>query len=434
MRKIDVRRRFHLLSVAGLLTAASLFVLTTIASGTGGQIELSSKEIAWLHAHPVIRHAPDPDYAPFEFRDKTNHYTGIAPDFLKLVGEKLGVRIETVPSASWAASLENVKHQRADLVTVATKTPERSEYMLFTSPYIEFSNVILVREDVSGSFTLADLAGKTLAGIKGWAITTYVQKHYPAIKLHWVKSVKAGLEAVSGGTADAVLFNRATAGYWRAKTDITNLRIAGETTYTYKLSFASRKDWPQLSTLLEKALKNISKSERKEIIDKWIFPFERGWSPGPEFWIALGGIILLLLIAGFFVWNLQLRRRVRARTINLQTELSERKRAEEALQRSQVRYKELFDAMPSGAAVYEAVDDGNDFVFTEFNRGGERIDGIKREDVIGKHLTEAFPGVKDFGLFDVSHLYHLNPHYRRNHLILLGKSFLRKIITSNKKC
>ena len=33
-----------------------------------------------------------------------------------------------------------------------------------------------------------------------------------------------------------------------------------------------------------------------------------------------------------------------------------------------------------------------------------------------------------------THLYHLNPHYRRNHLILLGKSFLRKIITSNKKC
>lgn len=132
------KRRSRFLSVTGLLAAASLFVLTTIASGVGGQIELSSKEKAWLNAHPVIRHAPDPDYAPFEFRDKTNHYTGIAPDFLKLVEEKLGVRIETVPSASWAASLENVKHQRADLVTVATKTPERSEYMLFTSPYIEF--------------------------------------------------------------------------------------------------------------------------------------------------------------------------------------------------------------------------------------------------------------------------------------------------------
>ena len=331
MRKTIVRRRFHFLSTVGLFATTFLFVLTTFASGTKDRIELSSEEMAWLKAHPVILHAPDPDYAPFEFKDKPDHYAGIAPDFLKLVGEKLGVEFKAVPNTSWAVSLENVKQHKADLVTVATKTAERSRYMIFTSPYIEFPNVILMREDVSGSFSLENLKGKKMAVIKGWAITTYIQKTYPEIKLCWVENVKAALEAVSNGTTDAVLLNRATAGYWRAKTDIANLRIAGETSYIYKLSFASRRDWPQLSKLLEKAFNAISESERKEIVDRWIFPFERQWRPGPRFWIGLAGLIVLLLIAGSFAWNLSLQRKVQIQTRDLQTELAERKRAEEAL-------------------------------------------------------------------------------------------------------
>jgi PAS domain S-box-containing protein len=52
-------------------------------------------------------------------------------------------------------------------------------------------------------------------------------------------------------------------------------------------------------------------------------------------------------------------------------------------------------------AIYEAVDDGNDFVFAEFNQAAEEIEHINRADVIGKSVQEVFPGVRDFGLFDV---------------------------------
>jgi len=57
--------------------------------------------------------------------------------------------------------------------------------------------------------------------------------------------------------------------------------------------------------------------------------------------------------------------------------------------------------MTSGVVVYEAVDGGNDFVIQKFNCGGERIEGIKRGDVIGRRVTEAFPGVEEFGLLEV---------------------------------
>ncbi|MBW1873316.1 MAG: PAS domain-containing protein [Deltaproteobacteria bacterium] len=65
------------------------------------------------------------------------------------------------------------------------------------------------------------------------------------------------------------------------------------------------------------------------------------------------------------------------------------------------RYKELFDNMAEGVAIYEAVDDGQDFVFVDYNKAGQSMDGIALKDALGKRVSEVFPGVKEFGLFEV---------------------------------
>jgi PAS domain S-box-containing protein len=85
----------------------------------------------------------------------------------------------------------------------------------------------------------------------------------------------------------------------------------------------------------------------------------------------------------------------------LQHQIEERKRAEDALRESEIRYRSLFDHMGDGVAIYEAVKGGEDFIFVDFNKAGARADNIEKESVIGKSVVEVFPGVKDFGLFDV---------------------------------
>jgi PAS domain S-box-containing protein len=82
-------------------------------------------------------------------------------------------------------------------------------------------------------------------------------------------------------------------------------------------------------------------------------------------------------------------------------DITERKKAEQRLIENELKFRELFDNMSSGVAIYEANEDGNDFFFKNLNRAGERIDDLKRQDVIGKSLFEIFPAIKEFGLFDV---------------------------------
>lgn len=82
-------------------------------------------------------------------------------------------------------------------------------------------------------------------------------------------------------------------------------------------------------------------------------------------------------------------------------DITERKLMEEALRESEEKYKNLFEQMSSGVAVYDAIDNGNDFVIRDFNRAGENIEHVDRENIIGKRVTEVFPGINEFGLLDV---------------------------------
>ena len=82
-------------------------------------------------------------------------------------------------------------------------------------------------------------------------------------------------------------------------------------------------------------------------------------------------------------------------------DITERKRMEEALRESEEKYKNLFEHMSSGVAVYQAIDNGNDFVIRDFNQTAEKIENVNRDNIIGKRVTEVFSGVKEFGLLNV---------------------------------
>ena len=92
---------------------------------------------------------------------------------------------------------------------------------------------------------------------------------------------------------------------------------------------------------------------------------------------------------------------LRKRIAQLEQFESERRQVEKALRASENRYYKLFQHMSSGVAIYEAVEDGADFVIRDFNAAAERLEKIQKEEILGRRVTEVFPGVIDFGLFSV---------------------------------
>ncbi len=82
-------------------------------------------------------------------------------------------------------------------------------------------------------------------------------------------------------------------------------------------------------------------------------------------------------------------------------DITEQIHTEESLQKSEERYKEMVLSTTNCIAVYRPVDNGENFIFVEFNPMAEKTEKISKSEVIGKKITEVFPGVIDFGLFKI---------------------------------
>jgi len=116
---------------------------------------------------------------------------------------------------------------------------------------------------------------------------------------------------------------------------------------------------------------------------------------------------------------------------------TEEREAQKLLKESEERFKELYENMSSGCAVYEAVNNGENFVFKNFNRSAEKINQANRDEIIGKCVTDVFPGVKEFGLFDVfkrvwktgkSEHHHVNL-YKDDRIKCWYENFVYKLLT-----
>jgi len=100
---------------------------------------------------------------------------------------------------------------------------------------------------------------------------------------------------------------------------------------------------------------------------------------------------------GYISVRLFIVKNKQGQTINLygvNQDITERKQAEE-------QFRELFQTISSGVNIYEAVDRGNDFILRKINPAGELIDSINSDDVIGRKVTEVFPGIEQYGLLQV---------------------------------
>ena len=84
--------------------------------------------------------------------------------------------------------------------------------------------------------------------------------------------------------------------------------------------------------------------------------------------------------------------------IVLSRDITDRIRSQNRLKMSEQRYSGLFEGMADGVAIFKSRDKGADFELIDLNPAGEKIEGLLSEDVVGKRLFEAFPGVRDKSL------------------------------------
>jgi|HubBroStandDraft_6_1064221.scaffolds.fasta_scaffold592296_1 polar amino acid transport system substrate-binding protein len=100
-------------------------------------------------------------YVPYEFV-KDGNIIGYDPDIIEIMVKNLGVKADIIDTA-WAGIIPSLYANKFDcIISAMTMTKERAEKVLFSMPYAEATNVILLRADEDRIKTADDLSGKII--------------------------------------------------------------------------------------------------------------------------------------------------------------------------------------------------------------------------------------------------------------------------------
>ena len=233
-------------------------------------IKLTTSEKEWLKIHPTVSVGGTPDWAPFNFTNKNNEYTGIAHDYLQLIAKKTGLSLD-IHIAPWNINLQKAKAKEIDLLGAVYFTKERNNYLNFSKPYFEVLDFFFIRDDVKAT-TLEDLNGKRVAIPREYAHIQFLQEHFPKIEIIQVNTFNDAINAVLENKADLLYDTYGSLTYTFSKMGINTIIPFKSTSYLGKkyIHIVSHKESPELASIIQKGLDSISENEKRIISDRWL--------------------------------------------------------------------------------------------------------------------------------------------------------------------
>lgn len=276
-------------------------------------VQLTVKERAWLANHKKIRIAYDDSIPPYSFLNDSGQPEGIAVEIMNILSKRLGIKFETYPNTAWNKLYEAAAAHKVDVVATMVNRPDRRLWFKFTQPYLKKSLVIMTKRDNVTIKNHTDLAGKTVAMVKGYQYTEGILKELPSITPYFVGSMLNGLKVVSSEKADAAITFMATANYLQTKHLLTDLKIAAfydsdSANKNINESIAVRNDWPILAAILQKALDTLSEEEMQNIHAKWV-PSIKPSTDHELIWKVVAAFITVLVL--LLLWIGRVRRQNR---------------------------------------------------------------------------------------------------------------------------
>ena len=269
----NIIRTFYLSAITSICVMFFLSIATLWAESNPNErypmLSLTPEEASWLEAQSRIEIGIMNGWPPFDFVSADGRPRGIGVDFIHALNKRLKNKLVIKPGV-WSDIYNQVKEKKLAALMDITPKESREPFFNFTRPYLSVPHVIIAPKEMPFIGSETDLKGKILALEKGFGNVTYFQTHYPDIQIKEYADTKTALDAVARKEADAYAGNRAVALYLMEEEVMLNLKVHGPLKKEGSiLAMGIRKDWPILRDILQKALDNLSREERRKIIGKW---------------------------------------------------------------------------------------------------------------------------------------------------------------------
>ena len=246
---------------------ALIMILTTAIFTGCGQSQNASTEIFTIGL--------DDEYAPLGFRDENNHIVGFDVDLAKEVARRMGVKFEFKP-IDWNDKERLLTSGEIDIIWNGFDiTPARERYALYSKPYMENRQIVLVKEGNEHSiYSEGDLVGKRV-GTQAGSTSVCIVEGNPRLKDEFAEfktypNYGRALQALTDGEVDALIADELLSRYTVAKNpdkfEVVEVSIGS----ACEIGIGFRKDDVELRDRVQKAFDDMVKDgTAKKISEKW---------------------------------------------------------------------------------------------------------------------------------------------------------------------
>ena len=251
------------LKVLGLMIL-SLMILPLIP-GCGGNSARLDKIVIGI----------DDEFAPMGFRNEKNEIVGFDVDLAKEAGRRMDVQIEFKP-IDWDNKEFEITSGNIDMIWNGCDImPEYKEYMIFSRPYMDNRQILLVRKDNPKNIhSVGDLAGKIVGTQSGSNSETYInqnsglKKSFAEFKTY--RNIKEGFDALNKGEFDVLIIDEIAGRYELSRHPGTMEVIEATVGSVTEFGIGFRKDNTDLRDRVQKVFDEmITDGTAKKISEQW---------------------------------------------------------------------------------------------------------------------------------------------------------------------
>lgn len=270
-------------------------------------LTLTEQEQQWLQQRERrLTLCVDPDWMPLEGIDSRGRHVGLSADLFSLFADRSGIRFDVLAAPDWHSAVTAARERRCDLFPLAMKTPQRSEFMSFTEPYLKIPNVIIGRIEAPFIERLRELEGQRVGIVGDYAFAELLRRRQPGIQLVEVDDEFEGLRLLQQGDLDGYITTLATASHYMQELGLADLKVIGRIPADWTLSVATRNDEPVLLGIMQKLVASLTDEERKRLDEKWRSVRLEQKVDYTLVWQLM--MIATIILALMFYWNRKLGR------------------------------------------------------------------------------------------------------------------------------
>ena len=301
-------------------------------------VPLSQEQQQWLEQHKELRVGLVLQ-APFALYDRRlQRLSGANVELMQWLGKALKVELSWRNFPDQAQLERALREGEVDMAPGLSQTPAGLRLWMFSDPYMRVPQLVVGERKGSGAVELEKLDSQSRVAVRmPSTVADYLKVTYPNLNLQGVPLERQALQLLLSQQARYAVVDEAQLSRLSGEPEFAELAVVGDIGLPQLLRVATRRDWPELASIVENGLHAMPAKELEQLHNRWLQPKYPRLAESPGFWQNLSLIALVLLLASMaiVVWQRRQQRSLEQSLLAAREDIALRAAGEEALRLTQ---------------------------------------------------------------------------------------------------